>query len=273
MVPLATLRFCIVFRFSLAVVCLAGVEGLQAQGAPPLLTEDPGTPGNGNWEINIAHAHERRAGDVVTASPVVDFNYGWGERAQLKVECAYLDQDLEGGPRLRGFGRILTGLKLRFCEQEHAGVAIATFPQFEFRLPGSASTRRGLVPDENSLVLPLEFQRAFDFATVSFEIGHVSESKSGAGWFHGISVLRQISPRLTLALELRGETDRRFARNCALANACGHWQLTERTGLLFAIGRELHNRHESCATVSYVGVQFTPTFRLLGSSARQARLP
>ena len=27
---------------------------LFAQGGPPLVTDDPGTPGNGNWEINAA---------------------------------------------------------------------------------------------------------------------------------------------------------------------------------------------------------------------------
>jgi len=34
-----------------------------AQGGPPLLTDDPGTPGHRNWEINIASTHFRSPGE------------------------------------------------------------------------------------------------------------------------------------------------------------------------------------------------------------------
>jgi hypothetical protein len=33
---------------------LGGPGVARAQGGPPYLTNDPGTPGNANWEINIA---------------------------------------------------------------------------------------------------------------------------------------------------------------------------------------------------------------------------
>ena len=33
----------------------------RAQGGPPFLTTDPGTPGNGNWEINVGAAATRAA--------------------------------------------------------------------------------------------------------------------------------------------------------------------------------------------------------------------
>ena len=32
---------------------------LYAQGGPPMLTDDPDTPGSGNWEINLAYIEER----------------------------------------------------------------------------------------------------------------------------------------------------------------------------------------------------------------------
>jgi hypothetical protein len=37
----------------LGMLHLAVAFSARAQGGPPLLTNDPGTPGNGNWEINI----------------------------------------------------------------------------------------------------------------------------------------------------------------------------------------------------------------------------
>ncbi len=33
---------------------------VYAQGGPPLLTDDPGTPGPGKWEINLAFTAEKR---------------------------------------------------------------------------------------------------------------------------------------------------------------------------------------------------------------------
>jgi hypothetical protein len=42
-------------RASLALACLfADILTVHAQGGPPMITDDPGTPGNGQWEINVA---------------------------------------------------------------------------------------------------------------------------------------------------------------------------------------------------------------------------
>ena len=37
-----------------------------AQGGPPLITDDPGTPGDGHWEINIAEQSETTGTGSVT---------------------------------------------------------------------------------------------------------------------------------------------------------------------------------------------------------------
>jgi hypothetical protein len=41
----------------LSVLALYTPDSAHAQAGPPFLSNDPGTPGNGNWEINIASAH------------------------------------------------------------------------------------------------------------------------------------------------------------------------------------------------------------------------
>ena len=38
------------------VVTISFATALHAQGGPPMITDDPGTPGPGRWEINIAIA-------------------------------------------------------------------------------------------------------------------------------------------------------------------------------------------------------------------------
>ena len=67
-----------------------------AQGGPPLLTDDPGTPGNRNWEINIATTHFRSPGEREIEAPLLDINYGLGDRIQLKYEVHYLFDSDEG---------------------------------------------------------------------------------------------------------------------------------------------------------------------------------
>ncbi len=44
---------------------LAGAaSNVLGQGGPPMITDDPGTPGNGKWENNVAIAFEHRAGET-----------------------------------------------------------------------------------------------------------------------------------------------------------------------------------------------------------------
>src|SRR5690242_14707903 len=75
----------------LCCVFLSAVAAL-AQGGPPMRTDDPGTPGNGNVEINLAVTSDRRADERVLEAPLVDINYGLGERIQLKVEVPFVIQ-------------------------------------------------------------------------------------------------------------------------------------------------------------------------------------
>ena len=51
----------------------------HAQGGPPMITDDPETPGNGKFEINLAVAFERRPHEISLDVPAIDINYGWGD--------------------------------------------------------------------------------------------------------------------------------------------------------------------------------------------------
>jgi hypothetical protein len=59
-----------------------------AQGGPPFYTDDPRTPGNLNWEINIAYMPFFYTGQSVSHAP--DINFGVGDRIQLTYENAWL---------------------------------------------------------------------------------------------------------------------------------------------------------------------------------------
>ncbi len=45
-----------------------------AGGGPPMLADDPGTPGDGRWEINLAALVNHSAVQTVRQLPLVDLN-------------------------------------------------------------------------------------------------------------------------------------------------------------------------------------------------------
>jgi hypothetical protein len=64
----------------------AAIAAAHAQGGPPFITDDPGTPGNHHWEINFGWIGNHNPGQSYYEIPDVDINYGWGDRIQLKYE-------------------------------------------------------------------------------------------------------------------------------------------------------------------------------------------
>jgi len=46
-------------------------RAVLAQGGPPLITDDPGTPGDGKWEINLALTAEKRRRERSYESPLL----------------------------------------------------------------------------------------------------------------------------------------------------------------------------------------------------------
>ncbi len=55
-----------------------------AQGGPPFIGDDPGTPGDGNWEINLMTCTERHPTERIFNARFLDFSYGLGPRIQLE---------------------------------------------------------------------------------------------------------------------------------------------------------------------------------------------
>src|SRR5258708_6064260 len=57
-----------------------------SQGGPPFQSDDPDTPGNKHWEINLGFLGERSRFEGSFETPNIDINYGLGNRIQLKYE-------------------------------------------------------------------------------------------------------------------------------------------------------------------------------------------
>jgi len=116
-------------------VLLGTCAAARAQAGPPFRTDDPETPGNKHWEINIGFLGDRSPADGDYEVPDLDLNYGLGDRIQLKYELpAAIHEDRAGGSvhavsgqggaaahspdnkTVGGLGESLLGIKYRFYQ-------------------------------------------------------------------------------------------------------------------------------------------------------------
>jgi hypothetical protein len=251
------MRF-VLFRilFLLAAILAGGLGHVLAQGGPPMITDDPGTPGNGQWEINLAWTDARTPGTSVYGLPLLDANYGVGERVELTYEAPWaIVQDAQGARS--GPGNSLVGAKWRFCDEGEHGWQASVYPQFTFLDPGSHSALRGLADPGTSLLLPFEVARDFGPIAVNFDFGHIFSSESGgSGWAGGVLLGHNVTKEWELDAEFHATTSQNLRRSEQILNLGTRVGLTDHLILLLALGRDLGNQLGPRASLlSYAGVQ------------------
>ena len=101
------LRFLLLLPFSFAVFA-------HAQGGPPFITDDPGTPGNHHWEINMGWIADHNPANAYYEVPDFDINYGWGDRIQLKHELSIVVATDPNNITRADLGESLPGLSCSF---------------------------------------------------------------------------------------------------------------------------------------------------------------
>jgi len=220
-----------------------------------MITDDPGTPGDGHWEINTAALTNRIGGVGFYQLPLVDINYGVGDRIQLKYQVPWVvtadHGDLRGGP-----GDSLVGLKWRFFDAGPSAWQISTYPQVQFNYT-SSSAARGLADSGTSLLLPLEFMRNFGSFDLNFEVGRwLRPAEQPDTWIGGLVAGREITKGVELIAEMHDEIQTNSPRSELIANLGARWDLSERYTLLLSAGRDLRNRlAPTNSLLTYVGLQ------------------
>ena len=94
-------------------------------GGPPVVTDDPFTPGKGNFDINIMYASY--GGINATEAPIIDINYGPTDTTEIKLEIVHVETS-EHTLEVENF--IETGIKWRFYDD--GKLFISTFPQYAY---------------------------------------------------------------------------------------------------------------------------------------------
>jgi hypothetical protein len=171
-------------NLSLLAILFLWSGSLGAVAGPPLITDDPMTPGPNRWEINLALTGD--SGPFISHwdTPILDANYGVGEHIQLKYEAPWVISHQDGETQ-SGFDTSIVGVKWRFQDVTGTRPAISTYPQLTFATPVGAGLRNSLPGDAKGFLAPLEFQWHLDALELNEEIGYFFDEDSQNYWVLG----------------------------------------------------------------------------------------
>ena len=240
-------------------VCLLGSLlfaplSLLAQGGPPLLTDDPGTPGRNNWEINLGYTMDRQSGDHYYETPILDMNYGWGDRVQLKYEMPYVYNSTGNGPLLSGPGDSKFGIKIRFFQNEKLDLDIGTYPQVEVNNTQN-SVRRNLVYSGPLFLLPLEITKKVGPVDVDLEVGRWFTQQKPY-WISGLAFGHQATKRLEVLGEVYSDSTPYGLRDNTFGFG-GRYRLNRNALVIFMAGRSFSPPSSGQSQlIGYFGMQF-----------------
>ena len=246
-------RFATCVRIAAVTVLALAAGGAFGQGGPPLVTDDPETPGDGHWEINLATIGEHTAGRWNLTAPDADINYGWGDHIQLKLDVPLDVVHESGQPWKAGLGAPNVGVKWRFIDIEDAGFSMSTYPQYTRNWLAS-SVNRGITAPGGELLLPIEVATVVHDFALDAEAGANVVQYATTQWILGGIMAHSCAQGVECLVELR----RVFTPNNSqtLLNLGMHWKLNESAFVLAAAGRQFgQHTDDQQRLLFYLGVQ------------------
>lgn len=210
--------------------------GARAQGGPPYITNDPGTPGNGNWELNIGAVPQVLRGGASYQAPQIDLNFGLGDRIQLTYEIPYVLDTASGRALESGWGNAYPGIKWRFLDQGEDGWQISTFPQLETGVSMRAQ-QEGIGSPGPRLLLPLEFAKKVGPVEVNFEAGYYVPWHGPQERIFGLVIGHSFTPTFELDTEIYDDRAVDALPHATTLDVGGRYQLHRGIIALFMAGR------------------------------------
>jgi hypothetical protein len=241
-----------------AVLTITGLLSIsaRAQGGPPMLTDDPGTPGNKNWEVNVFATFERSRDLRVSEAPNLDINYGLGDHIQLKFEVPWLVMKEYGRQARNGLGDSLAGVKWRFMDEDRHGIDLSTYPQIEFNNP-TRSAARGLVDQGVKFFLPVEVVKSVWHTEVNGEVGYEIAKNATDELVYGVAIGGQVTKRIEMIGELHGSVLRTLKENELFLNLGSRLKISKHHVLLLSAGRSIKSPAGTGSQyIAAFGVQF-----------------
>ena len=221
-----------------------------------MLTDDPGTPGSAVWEINVAYLEQRTGTERVRSVPHADFNYGVGDRIQLKYETGWLFVTTQNGGTKNGLDDSLLGVKWRFLDQSPSGADMSVYPQLQLENPTS-SAARGVAQQGPNLFLPVELSHDFGQVKLVGEFGYQYFHSQEDQWVLGLLGAVEASDSLELMAEVRGFGDKPLSRGDWILNFGLRWGFSSSFKLLASMGTGVSSGPQTTSYIAYLGIQVT----------------
>ena len=220
-----------------------------------MITDDPGTPGNGKWENNFAIIFEHRPNETSIDVPEVDLNYGVGNQIQLTLQTAPIILKRSDHGVIGGMGETEAAVKWRFVDEATSGIDMSMFPRVIFNVSHS-SVRRGLADDGTRFQVPFQAAKTFGRLHVDAEFGPRASTVGRSEWLYGIVCGFDLAKPTMLMAELHNESRINFSRDVLALNVGLRHQFTENYILIVSMGHELCSPDQPTALIGYFGMQF-----------------
>jgi len=242
-------------RFAIAVSLACAARVVFGQGGPPMISDDPGTPGNGKWENNFAIIFEHRPNETSIDVPEIDLNYGVGEHIQLTLQNAPVLLKRSGHGLIGGLGSTEAAVKWRFLDEATSGLDMSMFPRVIFNVVQS-SVRRGLAEDGTRFQIPFQMAKTFGRWHADVEVGPRASTVGRSEWLYGIVCGFDLAKPTMLMAELHDESRMNFSRDVLTLNFGLRHEFSENYILILSMGHELRSPDQPTALIGYFGMQF-----------------
>ena len=154
-----------------------------------MITNDPGTPEKGYFEINTS-VNSEITNQQQYSLPLLDMNYGANEHTQLTVQIPYLVTTTSGNEKSIGtVGYPLMGVKYRFLDQDKDSISVSAFPQIM------------VAGNESEFLLPFEMAKSIGRFTIGDEIGYYFIESRSQNMFNGSLLDYNISKKAEVMIE------------------------------------------------------------------------
>jgi len=238
------------------ILVLVFASAAFGQAGPPVIGDDPGTPPNGHWEINIAYPYIRTPHQVTMETPHLDMNYGFTDHIQLKYEIGWLIGKEEGEQWTQGVNNSLAGVKWRFLDEEKNGIDMSTYPQLGFNTTNSLA-RSGVVDKGFDFFLPVEVAKTFGKLEFAAETGYQYVGHGPDQLVAGVVMGYLLTEHVELLIEARDALDTDLRRNDLIFDGGGRIIFNDDIALIFAAGRSVESSDGSTLLYVYAGVRVT----------------
>lgn len=225
---------------------------LSAAGGPPMMVDGTGTPGDGNWELNIAYKGERQNPSRRYEAPSFDLNYGLSDTVQLKAETSYIELVNSDKTKDHGIGNAKAGIKWRFYENDT--FSISTYPQYTF-VPIKKNLNSGLADFEEAFYLPLEINKQLGSIAVVAEVGYLAVSHTDNYLNTGFQIGYRCCSQIELLAEIYRSAHIDGHNESVTLNSGLSYTFKPNVNGLLSVGKEIVSPSYPKPVLFFIGLQ------------------